>query len=85
MSGSEEYALDTSFLIYHYFKKNGKTSRVLACGVLNPVTISEVFYVLCREKGLKEATVFLEDILKKAKTLTMGHGNMPAPFLKSIQ
>ncbi|MCD6510742.1 MAG: PIN domain-containing protein [Thermoprotei archaeon] len=66
MNGSKKFALDTSFLIYHYYKGNKKTSELLRNGVINYVTLSEVLYVLCRYENPKEALSYIEEIVKLA-------------------
>ena len=65
-SGLKRFALDTSFLIYHYYKGNRETFELLRNGVVNYVTLSEVLYVLCRYENLKKALSYIEEIIKLA-------------------
>jgi predicted nucleic acid-binding protein len=68
LSGLRSYALDSSFLIYHYFKQDDKTERILELGFINPVVLSETFYVLCRKVGLNNALSFVAKVSKEVKT-----------------
>ncbi len=64
LNGSRRYALDTSFLIYHYYKGDERTLELLHNGITNYVTLSEVLYILCRYENLKKALSYIEGIVK---------------------
>jgi len=65
-SGSRKYALDTSFLVYHYYRGNVLTERLLSNGIVNYVTLSEVLYILCRYEGLNPALNYIRKVVKLA-------------------
>lgn len=57
------YALDTSALIVHYYKRN--LEEVIGNSYVNLHTISEVFYVLCRVEGVDSAARYVREIVGK--------------------
>ncbi|MEM2902695.1 MAG: PIN domain-containing protein [Candidatus Bathyarchaeia archaeon] len=67
MSGSRNYALDSSFLIYHHYKGDALTNDILKAGLLNPVSLSEALYVVCRKEGVATALNFVMDALKTVR------------------
>lgn len=67
MNGSKRYALDTSFLIHHYYNGNIKTGEILSRGAVNLTTASETLYVLCRTEGLNRSLEFINDVYKQAQ------------------
>jgi len=67
LNGSRRYSLDTSFLTYHYYNRETKTSRILSSGALNLTTVSETLYVLCRTEGLEKSLQFIKDVYKQAQ------------------
>lgn len=64
MPGSTRYALDTSFLLYHYYKRDERTVAILEGGFFTPVTLSEAVYMLCRKEGLRPALDYAAKIVK---------------------
>jgi len=63
------YALDSSFLIYHHYKGDGATNDILKAGLLNLVALSEALYVICRKEGVATALNFVMEILKVVKVV----------------
>ena len=49
MIGLKRYALDASVLLYHYaMGKPRNIENIIRSGLLNLVSISETFYIICR-------------------------------------
>jgi len=69
LSGSRNYVLDSSFLIYHYYKADSATSDILKGGFLNHVSLSEALYILCRKEGITTTLDFIREILKVIKVV----------------
>ena len=67
MSGLRNYALDSSFLIYHYYKGDDATNDILKTGLLNLVALSEALYVICRKEGVTTSLNFVKEISKAVK------------------
>ncbi len=61
----KNYALDTSVLIVHYYRKD--LGEILKRGYINLHTLSETFYVICRIEGVEEAARYIQEIVKTAK------------------
>lgn len=61
----KSYALDTSILIVHYYKRN--LSYIVEKGFINLHTLSEIFYVICRAEGLDNAVKYVKELLKMMK------------------
>ena len=61
----KSYALDTSILIVHYYRKN--LGEILKKGYVNLHTLSETFYVICRMEGVEEAFRYIEELVKTLK------------------
>jgi predicted nucleic acid-binding protein len=69
LNGSKSYALDTSFLVYHYYKGDERTNRFFEEGVTNLVTICETLYTICRKEGLQRALDFVKEVSKRVKII----------------
>jgi len=69
LSGARNYALDSSFLIYHHYKGDDVTNGILKAGFLNLVALSEALYVICRKEGVAAALNFVMDISKTVKVV----------------
>ena len=69
MTGSKQYALDTSFLIFHYYRPGVQTTKILCNGVLNHVTLSETLYVLCRKESISRSAEYIKQIVKQSYSI----------------
>ena len=66
----KSYALDTSALIVHYYKRNLK--EIIKESYVNLHTLSETFYIICRTEGLEKAAHYIQEIVGTA-TIVPSH------------
>jgi len=69
LDGSKRYAIDTSVLIKYYYDQTLFNDEFLSKLVVSEVTLSEVFYILCRKEGPQKAQNFTRTISTKLEII----------------
>ncbi|MHA2370041.1 MAG: PIN domain-containing protein [Candidatus Hodarchaeales archaeon] len=65
MSGQKQYAVDTSVLVKRYYDPEAVNEKLLSTSIASEITLSEIYYVLCRKKGIDAANNYIIDLLSK--------------------
>lgn len=69
LNGQKLYAIDTSVLVKRYYDPGAVEDRLLNASIVSEITLSEIYYVLCRKKRVSTANDYLKALIPQLEII----------------